>query len=127
MHPKGGDAPPLLPLVPGREISLPLLPPMSGMPLHAQAYLGPARNCFATRAFWLCRSERELAAIKVAKEDVAILASEFDLDARAADRLLREQGGSLEAAIRHQLSGALPALAAKVEERNRGGKKPIFV
>ena len=71
--------------------------------------------------------ERELAAVKVSKDDVATLVAEFDLENKAADRLLREQGGSLEATIKHLLNNQLPTLKAKAEERKREGKKAIYV
>ncbi|CAG9467825.1 unnamed protein product [Pedinophyceae sp. YPF-701] len=48
--------------------------------------------------------ERELAAVKVADADVAVVAREFDLDKKAADRALREHGGNLKEALAGLLS-----------------------
>lgn len=53
-------------------------------------------------------SERELASVKVAKEDVDVLAEQVEVDAKAAERRLREHGGDLAAA----LTSYLPATAA---------------
>lgn len=43
--------------------------------------------------------ERELAAVSVKDEDVALLQKEFDLEKNAADRALREAGGDAMKAI----------------------------
>ena len=46
----------------------------------------------------LCR-DKKLAAIKVNKEDVDIIAAEFELDTKTADRRLREHSGNLVEAL----------------------------
>lgn len=43
--------------------------------------------------------ERELAAVKVAAADVEVLATELELDKKAAERSLREAGGDLRRAL----------------------------
>ncbi len=43
--------------------------------------------------------ERALAAVKVRQEDVDVIAAEFELDKKAAERRLREAGGDARAAI----------------------------
>lgn len=43
--------------------------------------------------------EKELAAVKVNKEDIDVIASEFEMDKKAAERRLRENGGDLEKAL----------------------------
>lgn len=48
-------------------------------------------------------SERELAAVKVSADDVKVLAAEAEVDAKAAERRLRECGGDLEAALESYL------------------------
>lgn len=48
--------------------------------------------------FFLCR-DKKLAAIKVNKEDVDIIAAEFELDTKTADRRLREHSGNLVEAL----------------------------
>lgn len=45
-----------------------------------------------------CR-DKKLAAIKVNKEDVDIIAAEFELDTKTADRRLREHSGNLVEAL----------------------------
>ena len=47
---------------------------------------------------FLCR-DKKLAAIKVNKEDVDIIAAEFELDTKTADRRLREHSGNLVEAL----------------------------
>lgn len=47
--------------------------------------------------------EKELAAVKVAEDDVALVAAEFELDKKAADRRLRECGGDVVAALKSYL------------------------
>ncbi|OQR91189.1 hypothetical protein ACHHYP_04911 [Achlya hypogyna] len=44
--------------------------------------------------------EKELAAVKISKEDVAFLASEMNLPTAAAERKLREAHGNLEACLK---------------------------
>ena len=39
--------------------------------------------------------DKELAAVKVSMDDVAVVVEEFELDKKAADRALREHGGDL--------------------------------
>lgn len=46
----------------------------------------------------LCR-DKQLAAVKVSKEDIDILAAEFELDVKTADRRLREHSGNLVEAL----------------------------
>jgi NACalpha-BTF3-like transcription factor len=48
-----------------------------------------------------CRSERKLRAVKLNKEDVTFIEKEFDVKTDMAERFLREQGGDLQATIRH--------------------------
>lgn len=43
--------------------------------------------------------ERELAAVKVAKEDVELVAHEFEVDKKLAERRLKENAGSLSATL----------------------------
>lgn len=43
--------------------------------------------------------EKELAAVKISKEDVDVLAAEFEIDKKLAERKLREAGGSLKTAL----------------------------
>lgn len=43
--------------------------------------------------------EKELAAVKVSKEDVELIVSEFGLTNNKADRVLRENGGDVEKAL----------------------------
>ena len=45
-----------------------------------------------------CR-ERELAALKISKADMDVIASEFELDAKTAERRLREHRGNLRQAL----------------------------
>ena len=45
-----------------------------------------------------CR-DRKLAAVKVKKEDVHVIAAEFELDTKIADRRLREHNGNLVEAL----------------------------
>lgn len=46
------------------------------------------------------RREKELAAVKVSKEDVQVIVTEFEIDDRKAERRLRECGGDLGAALK---------------------------
>ncbi|KAI7840887.1 hypothetical protein COHA_005416 [Chlorella ohadii] len=48
--------------------------------------------------------EKELAAVKVAKEDIELIAQQFDLDKKKAERCLREAKGDVKAALRSLLS-----------------------
>lgn len=43
--------------------------------------------------------DKQLAAVKVSKEDVDIIAAEFELDTKMADRRLREHSGNLVEAL----------------------------
>lgn len=43
--------------------------------------------------------ERELAALKISKGDIDAIASEFELDAKTAERRLREHRGNLRQAL----------------------------
>ena len=43
--------------------------------------------------------EKELAAVKVAAADIALIAAEFELDKKKAERALRENKGDLKTAI----------------------------
>ena len=47
--------------------------------------------------------EKELAAVKINKEDVDVIANEFEMDKKAAERRLRENGGDLEKALQSLL------------------------
>ena len=44
--------------------------------------------------------ERELAAVKVQKDDIELVATMFDLDKKRAERCLREHKGDAKAALR---------------------------
>ena len=44
--------------------------------------------------------EKELAAVKISKEDVDVIASEFEVDKKLAERRLREHKGDLVAALK---------------------------
>jgi len=44
--------------------------------------------------------EKELAAVKINAEDVGVIASEFCLDKKVAERKLREMNGDLEATLK---------------------------
>lgn len=46
------------------------------------------------------RRERELAAVKINADDVTVIATEFELDKKAAEAALREAGGVLENALK---------------------------
>jgi NACalpha-BTF3-like transcription factor len=43
--------------------------------------------------------DRELAAVKVAQEDIELIVAEFELDKKAAERRLRENRGDAKATI----------------------------
>lgn len=45
-----------------------------------------------------CR-ERELAAVKVEASDVELIAAEFEIEKKAAERHLREAGGDVKATL----------------------------
>jgi NACalpha-BTF3-like transcription factor len=49
-----------------------------------------------------CR-EKELSAVKITPDDVDVIAAEFELDRKTAERRLREHGGSLIDALRSLL------------------------
>ncbi|PRW60148.1 Purple acid phosphatase 15 [Chlorella sorokiniana] len=53
--------------------------------------------------------EKELAAVKVAKEDVDLIAQQFDLDKKKAERCLREAKGDVKAALRALLAASYAA------------------
>lgn len=57
-------------------------------------------------------SERELASVKISKDDVEVLAEQVEVDAKVAERRLRECGGDLARALRSYLPSAPPAAAA---------------
>ena len=44
--------------------------------------------------------ERELATVKISKEDIDVVALAFEMDKKAAERKLRECGGSLLEALK---------------------------
>lgn len=44
--------------------------------------------------------EKELAAVKINKEDVDVIALEFELDKKVAERRLREHKGDLKEALK---------------------------
>ncbi len=54
---------------------------------------------------WWCRRDRALAAIKLAPEDVALVAQELDLAPDEAGRRLREAGGDVY--VRHPVGGCV--------------------
>lgn len=45
------------------------------------------------------RRERELASVKISQDDVDVLAAEFEVDKKVAERRLREHQGVLKAAL----------------------------
>jgi hypothetical protein len=47
--------------------------------------------------------EKELAAVKIVKEDVDVIALEFEMDKKAAERRLRECNGILHDALKSLL------------------------
>ena len=49
------------------------------------------------------QKERELAAVKVNQDDVALISTEFEIDKKAAERHLREAKGDVKAAIETML------------------------
>jgi hypothetical protein len=49
------------------------------------------------------RREKELAAVAIKAADVEVLAMEFELDKKVAERRLRESGGSLYQALKSYL------------------------
>lgn len=49
------------------------------------------------------KREKELAAVKVTKEDIDVIALEFEMDKKAAERRLRECNGDLHAALKSLL------------------------
>ena len=51
------------------------------------------------QAFHLLARDTQLAAVKVSKADVDIIAAEFELDPKLADRRLREHRGNLLEAL----------------------------
>ena len=60
-------------------------------------------KCISGRGECSCivhaRRERELAALKISKGDIDAIASEFELDAKTAERRLREHRGNLRQAL----------------------------
>jgi len=55
------------------------------------------------RACWPCR-DKELAAVKLRKEDVEVIVTEYEVERKLAERRLREHGGNLRAALESFLS-----------------------
>jgi hypothetical protein len=55
--------------------------------------------------------DKELAAVKVATEDVDTVASELELDRKAAERRLRENGGDLARTLKAEVFGFKDAAA----------------
>ena len=49
------------------------------------------------------KREKELAAVQINAEDVEVIAAEFALDKKVAERRLRENKGDLEAALKSYL------------------------
>jgi|LauGreSBDMM110SN_4_FD.fasta_scaffold716691_1 NACalpha-BTF3-like transcription factor len=43
--------------------------------------------------------EKDLAAVKISKEDIDVIAAEFEIDKKLAERKLREAGGNLQSAL----------------------------
>ena len=68
----------------------------SALPSHAA-------NSFLGSCAIMCDREKQLAAVKVSKDDVSIIAAEFELDSITADRRLREHNGSLIDALQSYL------------------------
>ena len=56
----------------------------------------------------MCRAQ-ELAKIAVSKEDVKVVAQEFELDNKTADAKLRANGGDLRKTLQSLLREGLPA------------------
>ena len=65
----------------------------------AQAMADLAASQKASKEAQLLR-EKELAAVKISKEDVEVIALELELDKKASERRLRECGGSLHEALK---------------------------
>jgi NACalpha-BTF3-like transcription factor len=49
------------------------------------------------------KKEKELAAVKVSESDIDIIASEFEIQKRQAERALRENKGDLQATIKEMI------------------------
>lgn len=47
--------------------------------------------------------EKELAGVKIAAENVAVIVQEFEIDKKRAERVLREAGGDLKQALQHMI------------------------
>jgi NACalpha-BTF3-like transcription factor len=58
----------------------------------------------AERVKRIAKRDRELAAVKLSADDVSLLSTELEMDAKAADRLLRQHGGDVRAALRSGLA-----------------------
>lgn len=58
--------------------------------------------------------ERELAAVKVVAADVDLIAAEFEMDRKRAERALREAGGDVKKALTALLE--MPAIARGVAQ-----------
>ena len=65
----------------------------------------------AVQSLLTVRRAAELAKVVVSKEDVKVVANEFDIPVKAADTKLREHGGDLKATLRSLLNEGLPAEA----------------
>uniref|UniRef100_A0A061RYT3 Nascent polypeptide-associated complex subunit alpha-like UBA domain-containing protein n=1 Tax=Tetraselmis sp. GSL018 TaxID=582737 RepID=A0A061RYT3_9CHLO len=50
------------------------------------------------------RREKELAAVKIEKEDLEVIVKEFEIDSKTAERRLRECGGDLAASLNSLLT-----------------------
>jgi len=48
-------------------------------------------------------TEKELASVKVSEEDIQLVASQFDLDVKSAERALRENRGDAAETLRSLL------------------------
>jgi NACalpha-BTF3-like transcription factor len=55
-----------------------------------------------------CCSAEELAKVKVAKEDVNLIGSEFNMNPKDAEMQLRESGGDLRTALKQLLHQDVP-------------------
>ena len=51
------------------------------------------------------KREKELAAVKISKEDLIVIVNEFGISEGKAEQILREQGGNLEKSLTYLVRG----------------------
>lgn len=81
-------------------------PAMATQLRHASSpspHLGCLHSAHALSLVVPPRREKELAAVVIKAADVEVLATEFELDKKVAERRLREHGGSLYEALKSYL------------------------